>query len=402
MNLNQVFAPFFLPAPGHYTEPHFISISTITPGATIYITTDGSVPTANSTPYTSPASIWRLAGQRIRAIAIKPGMDNSPTAEATYSLIPLKTGQTTSYATGDDSNIGSGISPNYVGPSPDTTYPNDYTTFDQSTGILWRTCSQGLNGPTCALNSVTSGNISTLTASCLALNSLNSGNGYAGYKTWRLSTLKELLTTNDASKANATIINPIAFPATVVYAYWASTPNLPSPSDSRYLDYTRGDSYATTSIAYYGRCVASPPPMETLSYTDNGDGTIKDNTTGLTWQKCSYGQTNDSTCTGGGNVSDWASALTYCGSLSLGSRTWRLPNRNELASLYDYTKATGPLIDQIAFPNTKFSASEYYWTSTTFAPGTTSAWYVNFTTTNNNIFEGINKTTNLYVRCVSQ
>lgn len=394
-------APVFSPAPGHYTEPHFISISTFTSGATIYFTTDGSVPTATSTPYSSPVPIWRLAGQKIRAIAIKPGMDDSPISEGTYSLLPLKTGQTTSYASGDDFSIGSGISTNYTGPSANTAYPNDYTTFDQSTGILWKSCSQGLEGPTCAINSVIQGDFSALISSCTALNSLNSGNGYAGLKTWRLPTIKELLTTNDANKVAATIINPTALPGTITYAYWASTPYLPNTSNGWYLDYTRGDSYATYSVAYHGRCVASPAPIETLSYTDNGDGTVKDNATGLSWQKCSYGQTNDSTCSGGGSVLDWSSALVYCNSLNLGSRTWRLPNRSELTSLYDYTKVTSPMIDRIAFPNTKFSASEYYWTSTTFAPTTTSAWYVNFTTAINNIFEGIPKSTNLYVRCVS-
>jgi hypothetical protein len=35
-----------------------------------------------------------------------------------------------------------------------------------------------------------------------------------------------------------------------------------------------------------------------LSYTDNGDGTVTDNNTGLIWQKCSVGQTNDATCSG--------------------------------------------------------------------------------------------------------
>ncbi|MCW7468153.1 Lcl domain-containing protein [Leptospira kanakyensis] len=399
LNLNQVFIPMFSPNPGHYTEPNFISITSFTPGATIYITTDGSLPTTNSTPYTSPSSIWRLAGQRIRAVATKLGMDNSPVAEATYSLIPLKTGQTTIYSSGDDGSVRSGFSTNYSGPSANATYPNDYTTYDQSTGILWKSCSQGLEGPTCGINSVSVGNAATLSSSCTALNSLNSGNGYAGHKTWRLPTLKELFTTNDASKATATIINPTAFPATIAFAYWASTPYLNNVTNSWYLDYQYGDSYIQNTNSYHGRCVASPAPIETLSYTDNGDGTVRDNATGLTWQKCSYGQNNDSTCSLAASATTWSTALAYCSSLNLGSRTWRLPNRNELASLYDHSKSTPPMIHLSAFPNT---TGDHYWTSTTHANTTANAWYVNFGTTTTNFYEGFPKINSIYVRCVSQ
>ncbi|WP_167880730.1 DUF1566 domain-containing protein [Leptospira yanagawae] len=400
MKLNQVFLPVFSPPPGAYTEPAFISISSFTPGAIIYITTDGSLPTTDATPYTSPSSIWRLSGQRIRAVATKPGMENSPVAEAMYSLIPLKTGQTTVYASGDDASVGSGISTNYSGPNPDPTYPNDYTTFDQSTGILWKTCTEGLSGPTCAMNAVLAGNITTISTSCTNLNSLNSGNGYAGLKTWRLSTMKELLTTNDAGKALATIINPSAFPGNVSYAYWASTPNLNNVTNSWYLDYTRGDSYLQNTNVYHGRCVASPAPFETPSFTDNGDGTIKDQTTGLTWQKCSLGQNNDATCSGASNSVVWGSALTYCNSLSLGTKTWRLPNRNELVGLFHFASLTAPMIDQSMFPNT---TSNFYWTSTTYADNTLNAWYVNFNSPAApfNLYDGINKGTSLFVRCVA-
>ncbi|MBL0956402.1 MAG: chitobiase/beta-hexosaminidase C-terminal domain-containing protein [Leptospira sp.] len=136
VNINKVFAPIFFPSPGHYTEPNFITITTFTPGATIYITTDGTPPSILSTPYLSSSSIWRLAGQRIHAIAIKVGMEDSAISEGTYSILPLKTGQTTSYTVGDDASIGSGLTINYSEPKVDQNFPNDYTTFDQSTGII--------------------------------------------------------------------------------------------------------------------------------------------------------------------------------------------------------------------------------------------------------------------------
>ncbi|WP_167881857.1 DUF1566 domain-containing protein [Leptospira jelokensis] len=404
VKLNQVFFPVFSPPPGAYTEPAFISITSFTPGAIIYITTDGSLPTTDATPYTSPSSIWRLSGQRIRAVATKPGMENSPVAEAMYSLIPLKTGQTFIYASGDDGSIGSGFSTNYSGPNPDPNFPNDHTTFDQSKGILWKSCSEGLEGVNCSINNpgVVATGITTFTTSCSSLNAANSGKGYAGKTSWRLPTMRELLTTNDASKTSVTIQSASAFPATVNFAYWASTQYSPNLGYAWYLDYSNSNSYATFNTnSYYGRCVASLPPIETFSFVDNKDGTIRDNVTALTWQKCTYGQNNDATCSGAAIAIDWSSAITYCSSLSLGSKSWRLPNRNELISLYDYTKSTGPTIDQTNFPNTIATVAGYYWTSTTNASGTSSAWYVNFTTTLNNIFDVNAKTNSLFVRCVA-
>ena len=60
-----------------------------------------------------------------------------------------------------------------------------------------------------------------------------------------------------------------------------------------------------------------------FDYTDNGDGTVMDNVTGLIWQ-----QTPDS-----GNYS-WDEAQVYCESLSLGgSDDWRMPSLKELFSI---------------------------------------------------------------------
>jgi hypothetical protein len=57
----------------------------------------------------------------------------------------------------------------------------------------------------------------------------------------------------------------------------------------------------------------------------------------------------------------WREALFYCENLTLdGHDDWRLPNRNELQSIIDYSMFT-PSIDAV------FNAeSIYYWTSTTY------------------------------------
>ena len=117
------------------------------------------------------------------------------------------------------------------------------------------------------------------------------------------------------------------------------------------------------------------------AFTDNGDGTITDSTTGLVWDKCSRGQVWDNTtppgtCTGAASSYDWVAALaeaTAANSAShRGHADWRLPNRTELESLVKID-ASAPAIDGTVFPAT---AAAWYWTSTTYAPLPAYAWGV--------------------------
>jgi hypothetical protein len=115
--------------------------------------------------------------------------------------------------------------------------------------------------------------------------------------------------------------------------------------------------------------VSSPNPR----FTDNSDGTVTDNLTGLIWLKnadCAGGRVDWNTAV------DYAAALydgcsacfggsTDCG-LSDGSvaRNWRLPNQEELQSLIDYGKENAGLPDGHPFTGVQ---SDYYWSSTTHA-----------------------------------
>jgi hypothetical protein len=131
------------------------------------------------------------------------------------------------------------------------------------------------------------------------------------------------------------------------------------------------------------------------SYTDNSDGTIKDNATGLTWQKCSSGLSGTTCATGTATTADWTTAGSYCSSLSLVSKTWRLPTVQELGNLVDYSRSTSPVVNNTFFPATVANA---YWSSTTYATPTTSAWYINFGVgTVGNTY----KTDSNFMRCVS-
>ncbi|MCA9969533.1 MAG: DUF1566 domain-containing protein [Anaerolineales bacterium] len=73
----------------------------------------------------------------------------------------------------------------------------------------------------------------------------------------------------------------------------------------------------------------------TPSYTDNGDGTVTDNVTGLTWQ-----QSPDTTADGAIDAADkltYAQAENHCQTLTLANQTdWRLPDIKQLYSLIDF------------------------------------------------------------------
>jgi hypothetical protein len=110
-------------------------------------------------------------------------------------------------------------------------------------------------------------------------------------------------------------------------------------------------------------------------FTDNGDGTVRDNLTGLFWLK-------NANCFG--SALDWTTALNDSKTLASGScgltdgstaGTWRLPNVKELYSLSSLAQINPALPPGHPFANV---ASTQYWTSTTNASSTGQALYVGF------------------------
>jgi uncharacterized protein (TIGR02145 family) len=92
--LSSVAPVVFSPSPGVYTNAQSISMTSATPDAVIYYTTNGNVPLLNPFPnsftriYSSPVLI--SASSTVRAIAIKSGMSNSPTAVGIYTISPAR------------------------------------------------------------------------------------------------------------------------------------------------------------------------------------------------------------------------------------------------------------------------------------------------------------------------
>lgn len=81
--------PFFTPPSGAISNHTPVAISTVTPGAAIYYTTNGAAPTTNSLLYSGPVII--NGGVTLRAIAVAPGYTNSGPVVVTYSTLRTAT-----------------------------------------------------------------------------------------------------------------------------------------------------------------------------------------------------------------------------------------------------------------------------------------------------------------------
>jgi len=124
--------------------------------------------------------------------------------------------------------------------------------------------------------------------------------------------------------------------------------------------------------------VAWPTPR----FTDNGDGTVTDNLTGLIWLK-------DANCPAG--TKTWQQALDWVASLNTTSigctdytpmtfTDWRLPNVNELESLTDHSAFEPALPSPNPFVNVQSAEDSHYWSSSTVVPEPTGAWAVDLGT----------------------
>ncbi|MGA2349112.1 MAG: chitobiase/beta-hexosaminidase C-terminal domain-containing protein, partial [Terracidiphilus sp.] len=78
--------PTFSVIAGMYTAAQTVTIRDATAGATVYYTTNGTAPTASSTPYTGPVTV--SSTETLMAAAIAPGYLLSAVASASYTITP--------------------------------------------------------------------------------------------------------------------------------------------------------------------------------------------------------------------------------------------------------------------------------------------------------------------------
>jgi hypothetical protein len=212
---------------------------------------------------------------------------------------------------------------------------------------------------------------------------LNAAN-FGGHNDWRLPTIKELSTL-----VNSSIVIPSIdaawFPNTVSSSYCSSTTYAGYTGYAWSVDFGIGGVYGHyKSYSYYVRAVrgGQTGPLDDLIIND--DGTVSDPNTNLMWQQATAAGTYN-----------WEQALSYVHGLNTqnfaGYSDWRLPNRNELQTLVDYSRYN-PTIDPLLAPTT---VSSVYWSSTTVA--NFYAWYVDFL---NGYVDYSDKSNSYYVRAV--
>jgi hypothetical protein len=130
-----------------------------------------------------------------------------------------------------------------------------------------------------------------------------------------------------------------------------------------------------------------------LSFTDNGDGTITDNVTGLMWEKKSRdGSLHDreksfTWAPGTGSIWEWIGQVNAENGKGFADHTdWRIPNVKELDSIVDYGFASPTASAEFNMSCTgscgvttcSCTKTSGYWSATTLPSLTTSAFVVRF------------------------
>ncbi|MDO8446572.1 MAG: DUF1566 domain-containing protein [Deltaproteobacteria bacterium] len=325
----------------------------------------GSTAALSSATVVNPTFTADKDGAYVLSLVVNDGQVASVADTATITAAtpaPVGTGrmpdtnQTTSYTTtfGEDHD--------YTINPPSYTDNGDGTVTDNVTGLVW----QKQDDATTRTwdNAGTYCDASTL----------------GGYSDWRLPSQIELISIIDNGVYNPSI-NTTFFPGTSSSYYWASTTYANNTSGAWIVIFSYGGShYNNKTYSNYARCVRGG--QTTPNLTDNGNGTVTDGGTLLTWQQ------------GESSAMAWEAALTYCEGLSLaGATDWRLPNHKELLSLVDDTRYN-PSINTTFFPS---AISSYYWSSTTSAHLTSGAWVVDFSSGYSGSYS---KTSSGYARCV--
>lgn len=118
-------------------------------------------------------------------------------------------------------------------------------------------------------------------------------------------------------------------------------------------------SYTTTFGEDHDYLINNP------SFTNNNNGTILDNVTGLMWQQVDGGQMTHE------------NAIVYCNNLVLGGYSdWRLPTPIEAYSILNHQNAN-PAINTTYFSSLTTPGAEYWWTSVFENNSTTKVWCTN-------------------------
>ena len=261
----------------------------------------------------------------------------------------------------------------YAGNPPGYTDNGDGTITDLNTGLMW------VKDP---------GAKSTYDQAVAGTTTFN----LAGHNDWRLPTIKELYSlinfsgydpSDCESEAGCPGLVPFIDPNSFTFQY-GKPESGERLIDSQFISSTpyagkgvegglvfgvnfadgRVKGYPTGDNTFFVRYVSGAPGYGTAQLVDNGDGTLTDQASGLTWMQTDSQQ-----------ALNWGDALAYCENLAwAGQEDWRLPNAKELYSIVDTSR--GPDVSNTAATNSLFQSTPitneagapdygYYWTSTT-------------------------------------
>jgi len=275
----------------------------------------------------------------------------------------------------------------YAGNSPNYVNNGDGTITDMVTGLMWQqTSDRNGDGTINASDKVTYSEAVAGASSCKT----------GGHTDWRLPTIKELYSLilfsgiDPSGYEGSSTDGLVPFINTNYFGFGYGDTGAGERiidaqfvSSNKYVDFTminietvfgvnfadgRIKGYALTmpwgEKTFYLLYVRGNSEYGKNKFTDNGNGTVSDDGTGLMWMQNASGQ-----------GMNWPDALTYAENFQFGGyNDWRLPDAKELQSIVDYTRspsttgsaAIDPLFQCTGITNEGgIEDFPFYWTSTT-------------------------------------
>lgn len=240
--------------------------------------------------------------------------------------------------------------------------------------------------------------------------------GLCGFNDWRLPTLQELLGIVHYANAHNPAIDVNFFPNTwpmgllpgngdeSLRLYWSATQYYNNLDNAWIVDMQDGGTQTTPIHFSYHSIRLVRGQLATSDFHAHDNGTVTDYATGLTWGRCTVGQTDSGCISGTPTGMTWGEALLVAKASRLGGyNDWRLPNIKELQSLmayYDHAvNLEGDPLD-FPFPNTPWHEQNWYWSSSTLVTDPKYAWGVNFLHGNVDSNEDTEKVRDYYTRLV--
>ena len=268
-----------------------------------------------------------------------------------WSMLDLPdTGQTGNFTAtfGEDSD--------YTINPPSYTDNNDGTISDNITGLMW----QQVDGGEMTYDSATN------YSATLSLGE---------HKDWRVPNSHELFCIFDHGAIHPSY-NTTYFTADDAVLWWAINERVDDSSRVWVANsgggigpHSKDETISAGGTrSFQIRCVRNtsltPGGGADHNFSNNGDGTIMDNNTGLIWQQV-----------GPALPMTWETGLAYADSLLLaGYDDWRMPNIKELRSIND-DLLFNPSVDTTYFTG---ATADLYWSSTSEANDSARAWTVDF------------------------